>query len=50
SLLRSRLLTRTIGSLYDERIPLLYFSEVQVPDAFDAMIFVDTTTRAQPVR
>lgn len=50
ALLRSPLLTRTIGSLYDERIPLLYFSEVAVPDAFDAMIFVEETTRAQPIR
>lgn len=50
SLLRSPLLTRTIGSLYDERIPLLWFSEVAVPDAFDAMFFVDSTTRAEPIR
>jgi len=48
--MRQPLATRTIGALYDARFPSGYFSELIAPDTFDAMIFVDSTTRARPLR
>lgn len=48
--MREPLATRTVGSLYDARFPAGFFSELVAPDTFDAMIFIDRTTRARPLR
>ena len=51
SWLRSRQLTRAIGAAYDETRAELFFSELSAPAAFDAMLFVENTTRAsRPVK
>ncbi len=50
SWLRSRQLTRTIGAAYDETRANLFFSDLNAPEAFDAMLFVENTTRARPVQ
>ncbi|MBL8233821.1 MAG: erythromycin esterase family protein [Bryobacterales bacterium] len=50
SMMRLSLETRTIGSLYDERTPFAFYSEMVAPDAFDAMFFVESTTRARPMQ
>jgi hypothetical protein len=49
SMMRESLSTRTIGSVYDAGNPAAYFSNLVAPDAFDAMIFIDRTTRARPL-
>ena len=49
SWLRQPHLTRNIGAGYADMYPSYYFTNLIAPATFDAVLFVENTTRARPV-
>jgi len=40
---------RAIGAIYDEAMPLLYFSKRQLPQEFDVIIYFQDTSPSTPL-